>query len=433
MLSTKYTSIDLFSGPGGLCTGLKLCGIKPLIAVEISKESCETYSHSHNADLVNLEELLSGKVTDSFLKESQKTIIINGDIRLLNNEILLHILKTRFNRERVDIVTGGAPCEGFSMAGKRNVNDNRNTLYLEIIRISKLVQTKMILFENVKAIKTGNYKRFYQGLIHDFRESGFTINEDVLNAAYYGVPQKRERYFMVGIDNKFSVAYEFSKPTHGPGTNNPFVSTYDALDDLSLIKTEHNSSDYTFDMAMVSEKHRKEFLDFVRGSINVPPYIDFETNKINDHLATRHKESQIVRFQLIKQGENMKQAAERLMATGQEENRNMYFPKRPYAQRNRRLIDSEPSHTVTAHCNEEILHYSLDRAITGREAARLQSFPDWYIFGGPKRASSNNGKIQDKYKQVGDAVPPLLAFRLGEQIIKTLDVINLEKKPSANV
>ena len=152
----KYTSIDLFSGPGGLCTGFAWAGIKTLIAVEWSYWTVQTYAASHNADIFDLEKYLYGTMenVEQYFKENTKTLLIYGDINKVELSLIHKILKERFGVESVDIVTGGAPCESFSMAGDRKEEDDRNILYKNVLRIARGVNSKMFLFENVKGLLT---------------------------------------------------------------------------------------------------------------------------------------------------------------------------------------------------------------------------------------------------------------------------------------
>ena len=164
------TSIDLFSGPGGLCTGFKWAGILPLIAVEWTDTTAQTYSITHNAEVLELEKLEEGteesqEYLDLFMHESTKTLLIHGDINKVSSKMVKELLFLRYginsSDETVDVVSGGAPCESFSLAGTRTENDERDDLFSNIVRIARAVNTKMILFENVKGMfsKAKNGKR----------------------------------------------------------------------------------------------------------------------------------------------------------------------------------------------------------------------------------------------------------------------------------
>ena len=157
---SKYTSIDLFSGPGGLCTGLRWAGIKALNAVEQSYCTVQTYAASHYADIFDLEAYLNGTLenADEFFKPHDNTLLIYGDINKVEISLIKKILKERFSKDTVDLVTGGAPCESFSMAGDRKEDDDRNSLYQNVLRIAKGVEADMFMFENVKGLFSKKYK-----------------------------------------------------------------------------------------------------------------------------------------------------------------------------------------------------------------------------------------------------------------------------------
>lgn len=173
----KLVSIDLFSGPGGLCTGFKWAGILPLIAVEWTDTTVETYSVSHNAEVLHLSEYSNDEgVHEDYLKqfmtESTRTLLIHGDINLVNSDIVRELLVARYGidskTETVDIVSGGAPCESFSMAGTRSLGDERDDLFSNIARISRAVNTKAILFENVKGMFSKKNAKGERGAIFKY-------------------------------------------------------------------------------------------------------------------------------------------------------------------------------------------------------------------------------------------------------------------------
>ncbi len=433
-MTNKYTSIDLFCGPGGLTTGLKLSGITPLIAVEINRETAETYCVNHDAEFFELEKYLNSPMEDMEFPQSNKPILIFGDICNVSDILIKKLLKERFLLEKVDLITGGPPCESYSIAGKRNRNDKRDFLYLHLLRIARAVNASMVLFENVKGILS---KKTYQGdktffsmVCEEFEkcDSSNKISfrlaswhkEDILmNCVEYGVPQNRERVFLIGINNTLeNVYFNYPKKTHGIGLE-PYTTVYDAISDLPIIHS--GEEDLTYNENEI--KGDSIFMKFVRGiSPGIPKEVNFISNFVDSHKASSHHSKTIIRMSLIKSGENMKSAAERLIQEKKEDLRNRYFPKKPYGARYRRLKGDFPSFTVTSHCFDEMIHPNLDRAITPREAARLQTFPDWYIFKGPYVIFHSDPK-QDRYEQIGDAVPPLVAYRLGEELINTLSMI----------
>ncbi|WP_040214914.1 DNA cytosine methyltransferase [Clostridium polynesiense] len=435
-----YTSIDLFSGPGGLCTGFKWAGIKPLIAVEWSGWTVQTYASSHDADIFELEKYLDGTLenADEFFKPNDKTLIIHGDINKVKIELIIKILNSRFNVNTVDVVSGGAPCESFSLAGDRKEDDDRNNLFLNILRIARGVDAPMIVFENVKGLFSkkldGIPGKMFEEICKEFESSKknspkyklASKDKDtvLLKAADFGVPQNRERLFLVAINKKYRNAkFSYPRPTHGRETDKEYVTVADALLDLPQIDSGQESEIYDFDINSITDRKRLEFLQLMRGVSKTPPiHLNYNRYSISSHKSVNHRENMRMRMALILPGENMEIACTRLTADNQEELVDMYFPKKKYAARNRRLKEDEPSFTVTSHCLDEMIHPTLNRALTPREAARLQSFPDWYVFEGPY-VKFHSDPEQDRYEQIGDAIPPLLAYNLAKEIVKTLNSI----------
>lgn len=448
----KFVSIDLFSGPGGLCTGFKWAGILPLIAVEWTDTTVETYATSHNAEVFELSRYsVNGELNEGylqqFMRESSQSLVIHGDINLVNSDMIKNFLLARYGidsvNETVDVVSGGAPCESFSIAGTRTANDERDDLFSNILRISRTVHSKMILFENVKGLfskaKDGVKGAIFNYICDSFEDKNASVtyrlasrNQEhiLLKACDYGVPQLRERLFLVGIrDDLEDIAFQYPQKEYGPGTERPYVTSYEAIADLPVVNMGEESTTYIAPSPYLSE-NQKKFVSIMRGN-----YIDNEIRSVvpqhlldkklfNKHSISVHKGPGHVKrkqelLALIGKNESMRSVFERLSADGTIDQYRHLFPNTIYGSRNRRLIASEPSFTVTSHCLDEILHHSLNRAITPREAARLQSFPDWYQFAGPY-VQFHGDKEQDKYEQIGDAIPPLLACAIAREIVKSL-------------
>lgn len=428
--SILYTYIELFSGPGGLATGFRRAGFMPLISVEATETTVQTYSKNYDVQVITLQELVDNEGNlEEVMNSTSEGILIHGDVRGVTNKLLKEILEKKFDLDTVDMVVGCPPCESFSMAGKRLEKDERNDLFREVLRVAHAFDTKLIFFENVKGlltkkrdgIKGGQFTYLTETLENQHPNSGVKFNlvskhrEDILlTATEYGVPQKRERLFLIGINEKYANAqYSYPKKTH---SEESYVSVKEALHDLPVVHSgegeEQISIQYSYSNDVsLSHKH-KEYLDKVAG-VN-------KTGMLTAHKASKHKEYMVVRFNNIKQGEGMKAACERLEKEGREDIVSGFFPRKLFAARGRRLVADAPSFTVTSHCFDEMLHPFYDRALTAREAARLQTFPDDYIFEGPYTVF-HSSPIQDKYEQIGDAVPVLLAEKLAVELKRTLD------------
>lgn len=459
----KFVSIDLFSGPGGLCTGFKWAGILPLIAVEWTDTTVETYSISHNADVFHLANYhtdtgYDDEYLNSFMHESSKSIVIHGDINDVSEDMIKGFLNIRYGinsvDETVDIVSGGAPCESFSMAGKRAVGDDRDDLFDNIIRISRAVNTKALLFENVKGlfskpdlngVKGAIFNHICDTIEDETAEPGYILASRsqakiLLKACDYGVPQLRERVFLVALRRDLTekgFRFTYPVPTHGPGRDNPYITVFDAIDDLPIVGMNDEALKYNLDYNAKNEQQAK-YINIMRGKrvsgINcvAPKHLGklYSKTSLSSHKGPGHLKRKQALISIIPPDSSMKAVHEIILSEGRMEERiegfedftySDVFPRTIYGSRNRRLKMDQPSYTVTSHCLDELLHPVQNRAITPREAARLQSFPDWYQFSGPY-VQFHGDRVQDRYEQIGDAIPPLLAFAIAKQLAKCIPI-----------
>ncbi len=397
MVKPSITHIDLFAGPGGIATGFKACGINTVIANEYIDSVCETYGANH-----------------------PETKMLCGDIRdLINDQIKKEIKK--LNLKSIDIVSAGFPCETFSTAGSKSraSNDHRNLLYKEAIRIADAAKAKVLMLENVpafltKKVEKGSDVLFYDLLMQDLKASGYKyIQYKILNAADYGVPQSRQRFVMLA--SKTIDVADIDIPV-----KNHKVTVAEAFTDLPLIE-----DNLTIDV--YASEPENEYQMIMRDPAFWNFDVEYEKSKLTYHITPKHRPGTKLRFELIRQGEGLKDV---FMKHTEEEIQRLQadkiLPKKWFIQRNYRLISDRPSKTVTSHCLDEIVHPILNRGLSVREAARLQSFPDWYDFKGGPLLAPHMYKTQDKYEQIGDAVPPLLAKAIGEYIIGLLNTVKNE-------
>lgn len=342
----KPSLIDLFCGCGGLSEGFEDAGFEIICGNDVDYNMIESFKLNH---------------------PTAKAIA--GDIRKISSEELLNKKK----KEEIDLVIGGPPCQGFSTVGNRKENDPRNRLFYEFVRVVKEIKPKMFVMENVPGILTmqnGEVKRIIK---EEFEKLGYTINIDVLKAEEFGVPQKRRRVFFVG--NLFGKDFDFPTPKFD-GKNKPFRTVWEAIGDLPTIDAGGSNSSY------VNEANT-EFQTFLRNGQVV----------LCDHNSSNHSDLVMKRIQNIKQGQNHSDLPKSLqLSSGYP---NIYG----------RLISDKPADTITGNCGcvsapGRFIHPTKHRVITVREAARLQSFRDNKKFCGSQNS---------KYKQVGNAVPPLLA------------------------
>ncbi|HJI90105.1 MAG TPA: DNA cytosine methyltransferase [Clostridiales bacterium] len=384
------THIDCFSGPGGICTGLHAAGFETLIAIEVIKSCVDTYAANH-----------------------PEVHVIQSDIRNVTAEQILPYIP----ENGVDLVTSGMPCETFSTAGNssRAAYDDRQFLFREGIRIAKIANARMILFENVPMITTKRIAKDSKKLVLDvlkeeLAEAGYkNYKQFIIDAEKYGVPQKRKRFFILASKEPTD---EISAPKP---TTSVDVTVEDAFCDIPPVEANTWTENPNYLPGKSSEYTRLMQDDrFWRR--------ETKEHKLLNHLPMNHRAYIIERFHILRQGEGLKGLFARLEPDELESlQKRKVVPKVVYVKRNYRLRWDEASPTVTSHALDEFVHPDQDRALTVRECARLQSFPDSYEFvGGPYLVAHDDRSQQDKYEQIGDAVPPLVAYAWGMHIKEIL-------------
>lgn len=385
-----FTHIDCFSGPGGICTGFHAAGLKTLVAIEYIKSCVDTYSANH-----------------------PEVHIIHSDIRDVTTEQILPFIPAN----GVDIVSSGMPCETFSTAGNtsRSFYDDRQFLFREGIRIAKISNARLILFENVPAIKTKTVAKNSNDLIVDILEkeldeAGYTNHARfTLSATNYGVPQRRNRFFILAAKEP-NIVLSAPKPTCKKEVT--VQEAFAGLPDI-VPNTTIEGTQYTRTCSAYSDIMRDN--NFWKIGTGINEFITYQT-------PMKHRACTLERFALLQPGESLKDLFEKYTGSDREKLQlRRVLPKKMFIKRNYRLKQDEASPTVTSHCLDEFVHPVSNRALTVRECARLQSFPDCYNFaGGPFIVPHIEKTVQDKYEQIGDAVPPLLAYAWGTELIEIL-------------
>ncbi|MDM1503794.1 DNA cytosine methyltransferase [Myroides marinus] len=368
--------IDLFAGCGGLSLGLNKAGFNSIFVNEIEPIYGETYFFNHSLPVANY-----------FI----------GDI----NELIKDKENLLSSYKNVDIVCGGPPCQGFSMANRQRViDDPRNILYKSYLEVLKYIQPKFFIMENVK----GMLKKAPE-ILEDFKSylgEEYNFSYYVFNAKDFGVPQNRERFILIG--NKIGVDSNKIIEEINENSSENFVALKDAIYDLPVLKPKNvknnndiENSDYGFTFRKNETLYKSEFLDKLNSS-KVSKYIFNHKNRYNN-------ERDIEIFSRLPQGANsLHDSIKDIM---------------PYASRNHmfkdkyfKLDETKVSKTMTSHmkfdCNMYI-HPNQARGLSPREAARIQTFPDDYFFKG----SQNHW-----YAQIGNAVPIMLAEIIGKTIKK---------------
>lgn len=369
--------IDLFAGCGGLSLGMEQAGFTTVFANEINTSLFETYLY--NRDLP---------------KESYFT----GDINELNKNIKKY--KSKFND--VDLVCGGPPCQGFSMANRqRMLDDPRNTLYKAFLEFLKEVKPKFFVMENVK----GMSKKIDE-IIIDFKEylgEEYSFSHSLLNAKNFGLPQNRERFFIIGNRLNVDTNNLFAEIKNNK-LRNSFVLK-DAISDLPELKpnsTKNNTRIENKEIGFFETDYfypKSTYADFINNRKKV--------DKLYNHKNRYNNDRDIQIFSLLPQGANsLHKSIEDIMPY---KSRNHIFKDKYF-----KLDENEVCKTITSHmkhdCNMYI-HPNQARGLSPREAARVQTFPDYYIF---------KGTPNYWYAQIGNAVPVKLAEFIGKEIIKYL-------------
>lgn len=370
----SMTIIDLFSGCGGLSQGFKDAGFEIVFANDVDENCAMTYRYNH-------------------CNHGAKTPFYQGDIRQLDNEALLKLVK----RKTVDGVIGGPPCQGFSLAGKRRPNDPRNHLVYEFMRVVELFKPKFFLMENVPGLLSMDEGKTYEKIIAEFGRIGYRINTEnnILDSSYFGVPQTRKRLFILGFREDFN-----KQPTLPSMVSTKKISVWEAISDLPQIKAGEG----------------EETQKYIKKAIT--PYEKWarvKSREVHNHVAMKHTGRILNRFSATKSGEGVEDVMH-LHPIMRREGRKSH---KVFSQNHNRLFPDKPSPTVAAGFKINFIHPYLDRSLTAREGARLQSFRDTFIFFG-KRTRMSWEKGLEQYEQIGNAVPPLLAEAVAKHIKKSL-------------
>lgn len=317
---SKMTFVDLFCGAGGLSKGLEMAGLQGVCGLDWFEEAGMTYRRNFDHPFVN------------------------GDITTQEKKDEFYVtVKKQLGRRKLNIVAGGFPCQGFSMAGNRIVDDPRNSLYKEMLEIVKTLQPEVVICENVKGLRSMLGGQVEKKIIEDYRAIGYEMNVTTLCAADYYTPQKRERVIFIG--NRIGLKNLHPKPILKPSE---YVTTGEAIKDLM--------------------KHPED-----------PNF---------NHVPTKHRLDMEARMAKLPEGESLYEG---------------------YSDAWKKCPWNEASCTIKENHGGVNIHPKLPRVLTVREMARLQSFPDDFIF---------EGKKSKQLVQIGNAVPPLLGKAIGLAIRK---------------
>lgn len=347
----KLTCIDLFCGAGGLSCGFERAGFDILLGVDFDAKALETFEKNHNG---------------------AKSIC--GDITQVTYE---KDIKPLIGTREVDVIIGGPPCQGMSLSGPRKFEDPRNRLYLSYIRLVSEIKPKAFVIENVPGLVSLFGGKIKDSILEKLEGMGYKMQYRVLVADDYGVPQHRKRVVFVGV--RKDIDKEFVYP---PKLKNK-VTCEMALSDLPSLESELGS-----EIAEYNSQPQNSYQRIMRKS----------SSRVLNHIAASHSKRVQEIISLVPDGGNYKNLPEEFR-----DSRNFHVAWTRFA-------STKPAPTIdTGHRHH--FHYKYNRVPTVRECARLQSFPDDFVFLGNKT---------QQFRQVGNAVPPLMAESIADQIKKVL-------------
>ena len=294
----------------------------------------------------------------------------------LSDDLSIEKIIEKIGDRKIEIIVAGPPCQGFSLTGKRDENDKRNKLFYSVFKLAEQIKPKYIVIENVPGIKTLYEGRARNAIISEFERLGYSNSEKLLYAPDYGVPQIRKRMFFVGILN--GEKFEFPTPTN---TKENYVTCEQAIGDLPSLEFSLGNTVSEYECEAISEYQK-----LMRKN----------STKLLNHVGTRHTDHVISVIKQVPEGGNNKDLPKGVGNS------------RKFNEAWTRYHSKKPSKTIdTGHRNH--FHYKWNRIPTARENARLQSFPDNFEFLGNKT---------QQYRQIGNAVPPLLGYAIGKKILE---------------
>lgn len=378
-------SVDFFSGAGGLTCGLKMAGFESILGSDIHAVYAKT-----------------------FARNNPKTRVITDDIRELSEHAILEL--TGLKPGELDLIAGGPPCQGFSInAPIRSLDDQRNNLFKEYLRIASILRPKAILIENVPGLVSLGKGTVVEAIYKHLEGMGYKVDHRILFAGHYGIPQMRFRTIFIALRDGGRI--EFPEPTHDAqavanfagakelclkihplfsGNLKNKTTVWDAISDLPELDPGQSIDD-----AEYSVNQQSELQEILREG----------SERIYNHACARLGKANLDRLKYIPQGGSWRDIPHEMLPKGLQRARRSDHTKR-YG----RLHPDSLCSTILTKCDPHwgsFFHPTQDRAISVREAARIQSFPDRYIF---------TGNLTQQFEQVGNAVPPLMAKAIGEKI-----------------
>ena len=375
--------IDLFAGCGGLSTGFEQAGFNVALAVEMDEGAAETYTYNHS-----------------------ETKMLIKDITTIES------ISEYLNGESIDGVVGGPPCTGFSLSGNRDPKDPRNSLFMDYLRIVREIKPKFFVMENVQgmlSMKTKTGENVIDLVLSEMDKSGYNVVYELLNAAEFGVPQARKRLIFIGIRKDIEFNPEEIMPK-GFLFGEDQITVEEAIMDLPQIEACQGEEIQNY-----SKEPMNDYQKYCRQ----------DCSHVYNHIAMRHTKRLVERFSHIGFGQSVGDVAEEFGQRKRGDAKSL--SGKSYNQNNYRPYPDRPSPTIPASFQSNFVHPYLNRNYTAREGARLQSFPDNYIFKG-KRTNMSWDKALSQYQQIGNAVPPLLAKAIAESVKYYIEIYSFEEE-----
>ncbi len=376
MMNKRPTAIDLFCGAGGLSEGFRQAGFHVLAGSDFNEVAGQTFAATHLG-----------------------AIFLDGPIQDITAKKILS--ETGLAKGELDCLIGGPPCQAFSVYNhQRGMHDLRSHLFREYLRLVKGLSPKWIVMENVKGILSVGGGEAVRAIQSGFNDLGYRVEMRTLKAEEYGVPQERRRVVFIGT--RGSMPIHFAEPTHGPGKI-PFVTIRQAIGDLPTLKNGEAIGSTAY-----SKKATSDFQREMRQ----------RSALIHNHSAPKLSAANLERMKHIPPGGSWRDIPVDLLPEGMKRARRCDHTKR-YG----RMTWDGLACTILTKCDVHwgaYMHPDQDRAISVREAARLQSFPDWFQF---------EGSMTDQYVQIGNAVPPLLGKSIAMAILKAIQQSFSNTKP----
>jgi DNA (cytosine-5)-methyltransferase 1 len=365
------TAVDLFAGAGGMGEGLMSSGVRVAAAVELHPQPALTYAFNHHG-----------------------CAVLVGDMKKLSLKRLEDAVISATGTEKVDVVVGGPPCQGFSTAGRKKSDDPRNGLFQQFVNVVEHFRPRLFVLENVPGFKKMHDGRAYFQAVRLFTRLGYTLTDDLLNAVAYGAPQGRLRFVMVGWLAGKVDRFEWPTKTHGNWESNSLferrllapITVSDALEDIAFLDSGYEAHRHHESAQTQYQKERRDGCDL-----------------LFNHLASRHRKKAVEMFSHIEEGSTIASVPVGIRS----------------AKRTMARMDRNSSSNAVLALPDDLIHYRHNRIPTVREMARLQTFDDDYVVFGKRTSGFVERRVDvPQYTQIGNAVPPLLAKALGKAIIK---------------